>query len=160
MRLIVNERDLSVFKRWASRVYPREVYGIMLGKKLKYIYKVFKIVVPPTVESTYHYVIPDYSEIDRIITSSGLSYIGAIHSHPQAPPTLSPHDYQYWNGKDKILGILSVRRRNIYKVTELKFWRKNSSLPVKFKTFNFKRANGLLRKSRNHDERGCVGYQK
>lgn len=145
MRLIVNERDLCAFKRSASRVYPREIYGIMLGKKLKSIYKVFKIVIPPTVESTYHYVIPDYIEIDKIIASSGLCYIGAIHSHPQAPPTLSLHDYQYWNGKDKILGILSVRRRNIYKVTELKFWRKNSSLPVKFKVFSFKRTNGFAR---------------
>lgn len=146
MRLIVNERDLSVFKRWASRGYPREVYGIMLGKKLKNIYKVLKIVIPPIVESTYHYVIPNYIEIDKIIASSGLSYIGAIHSHPQAPPTLSPHDYQYWNGNDKILGILSVRRRNAYKVTELMFWQKNSPLPVQFKTFNFKRANGFAKK--------------
>ncbi|MGE5443703.1 MAG: Mov34/MPN/PAD-1 family protein [Ignavibacteriales bacterium] len=146
MRLIVNERDLSVFKRWASRGYPREVYGIMLGKKLKNIYKVLKIVIPPIVESTYHYVIPNYIEIDKIIASSGLSYIGAIHSHPQAPPTLSPHDYQYWNGNDKVLGILSVRRRNAYKVTELMFWQKNSPLPVQFKTFNFKRANGFAKK--------------
>lgn len=146
MRLIVNERDLSVFKRWASRGYPREVYGIMLGKKLKNIYKVLKIVIPPIVESTYHYVIPNYIEIDKIIASSGLSYIGAIHSHPQAPPTLSPHDYQYWNGNDKILGILSVRRRNAYKVTELMFWQKNSSLPVQFKTFNLKRVNGFAKK--------------
>jgi proteasome lid subunit RPN8/RPN11 len=145
MRLIVNERDLSVFKRWASRIYPREVYGIMLGKKLKNIYKVLKIIIPPIVESTYDYVIPNYSEIDKIIASSGLSYIGAIHSHPQAPPTLSSHDYQYWNGKDKVLGILSVRRRNAYKVTELMFWQKNSSLPIKFKTFNFKRTNGFAK---------------
>ena len=35
MKLIVNEKDLDLFKRWASRVYPREVYGIMLGKGLK-----------------------------------------------------------------------------------------------------------------------------
>ncbi len=146
MRLIVNERDLSVFKRWASRGYPREVYGIMLGKRLKNIYKVLKIVIPPIVESTYHYVIPNYTEIDKIIASSGLSYIGAIHSHPQAPPTLSPHDYQYWNGNDKVLGILSIRRRNAYKVTELMFWQKNSPLPVQFKTFNFKRVNGFAKK--------------
>jgi hypothetical protein len=33
------------------------------------------------------------------------------------------------------VGILSVRKRNIYKATELKFWRKNAALPVKFKTF-------------------------
>ena len=145
MRLIVNERDLGVFKRWASNVYPREVYGIMLGKKLKNIYKILKIVIPPIVEATYHYVIPNYSEIDKIVDSSGLSYIGAIHSHPQAPPTLSPHDYQYWNGKDKVLGILSVRRRNAYKVTELMFWQKNSSLPVKFNTFNFKRTDTFLK---------------
>jgi proteasome lid subunit RPN8/RPN11 len=118
----------------------------MLGKKLKNIYKVLKIVIPPIVESTYHYVIPNYIEIDKIIASSGLSYIGAIHSHPQAPPTLSPHDYQYWNGNDKVLGILSVRRRNAYKVTELMFWQKNSPLPVQFKTFNFKRANGFAKK--------------
>jgi proteasome lid subunit RPN8/RPN11 len=145
MRLIVNERDLSVFRRWASRIYPREVYGIMLGKKLKNIYKVVKIIIPPIVESTYDYVIPNYSEIDKIIASSELSYIGAIHSHPQAPPTLSSHDYQYWNGKDKVLGILSVRRRSAYKVTELMFWQKNSSLPIKFKTFNFKRTNGFAK---------------
>jgi proteasome lid subunit RPN8/RPN11 len=143
MKLIVNEKDLDSFKRWASRIYPREVYGIMLGKKLKNIYKVLKIVIPPIVESTYHYVIPDYNEIDRIIVSSGLNYIGAIHSHPQAPPTVSFHDYQYWNGKDKVLGILSVRRRSAYKVTELKFWQKNSSLPIKFETFNPIKTNGF-----------------
>jgi proteasome lid subunit RPN8/RPN11 len=108
----------------------------LLGKKLKNsTYKVLKIVIPPIVESTYDYVIPDYSEIERIVFSSGLDYIGSIHSHPQASPTVSAHDYLYWDkNKDEVVGILSIRKRNSYKVTELKFWRKNSSLPVKFKT--------------------------
>jgi proteasome lid subunit RPN8/RPN11 len=137
MKLIVNEKDLATFKRRASRIYPREVYGILLGKKLKNsAYKVLRIIIPTILEATYDYVIPDYSEIDRIVSSSELDYIGAIHSHPQAPPAVSSHDYQYWDGKkDEVVGILSVRKRSAYKVTELKFWRKNSSLPVKFKTF-------------------------
>jgi proteasome lid subunit RPN8/RPN11 len=136
MRLVINESGLGTFKRRASRVYPREIYGILLGKKLKNsTYKVLKIVIPPIVESTYDYVIPDYNEIERIVFSSGLDYIGSIHSHPQASPTVSAHDYLYWDkNKDEVVGILSIRKRNSYKVTELKFWRKNSSLPVKFKT--------------------------
>ena len=136
MRLIVNENDLKKFKRRASRGYPREVYGILLGKKLKNrTYKIFKIIIPPIVEATYHYVIPDYGEIDRIKDGIDLSYLGAIHSHPQAPPTVSRHDHKYWNRGDVIIGVLSVRKRSIYKVTELKFWRKNSSLPIRFKTY-------------------------
>ena len=135
MKLVINEGDLYRFKRRASRGYPREVYAIMLGKRLaNSTYKIMQIVIPPVVESTYDYVIPDYDKIDDIIASSGLKYIGSIHSHPQAPPTISVHDYQYWNN-DRVVGILSVRKRNIYKVTELKFWRKNAALPVKFKTF-------------------------
>ena len=134
-RLIINDKDLYRFKRRASRGYPREVYGILLGKKLKNsTYKVLRIAIPPIVEATYDYVIPDYKEIDRIIAQSGLQYIGSIHSHPQAPPTISYHDYTYWEN-DKVLGILSVRKRSSYKVTELKFWKKNTPLPVKFKTF-------------------------
>jgi hypothetical protein len=35
----------------------------------------------------------------------------------------------------EVCGILSIRKRNIYKVTELEFWRRNTVLPVKFKTF-------------------------
>lgn len=135
MRLIINELDLKKFKRKASRFYPREIYGVLLGKKLKNnTYKIMKIVIPPIREATYDYVIPDYEEINRIVSQSGLSYIGSIHSHPQAPPTVSSHDYQYWD-RDLVVGILSVRKRNVYKVTELKFWRKNACLPVKFKTF-------------------------
>jgi proteasome lid subunit RPN8/RPN11 len=137
MKLILNESGLNAFKRRASRVYPREIYGIMIGKKLKNnTFKVSRIIIPPIVEATYDYVIPDYNKIEEIVSSSGLDYIGSIHSHPQAPPTVSFHDYQYWDKKEgKVIGILSIRKRNSYKVTELKFWRKNSSLPVKFKTF-------------------------
>jgi proteasome lid subunit RPN8/RPN11 len=135
MKLLINEHDLNSFKKRASRGYPREVYGIMLGKRLaNRTFKINSIVIPPVVEATYDYVIPDYSTIDKILASSDLDYIGSIHSHPQAPPTISTHDYQYWD-KDPVVGILSVRKRNIYKVTELKFWRKNAALPVKFKTF-------------------------
>jgi len=137
MRLIINEADLGKFKKRASRGYPREVYAVLLGKKLKNkTYKIQHIAIPPIVEATYDYVIPDYGEIKRIISSSGLEYIGSMHSHPQAPPTVSAHDYFYWDkDKDAVVGILSVRKRSAYKVTELKFWRKNTSLPVKFKTF-------------------------
>ncbi|MBM3284903.1 MAG: hypothetical protein FJY81_03440 [Candidatus Aminicenantes bacterium] len=135
MKLLINECDLRKFKRRASRGYPREVYGIMLGKKLaNRTYKIWKIIVPPVVEATYDYVIPDYETIDRIVAESHLEYIGSIHSHPQAPPTISAHDYQHWDG-DRVVGILSVRKRNAYKVTELKFWRRNAALPVRFKTF-------------------------
>ncbi|HEY7535631.1 MAG TPA: Mov34/MPN/PAD-1 family protein [Thermodesulfobacteriota bacterium] len=148
MKLMLNENDLSAFKRRASRGYPREIYGIMLGKRLKNnTFKVSRIIIPPILEATYDYVIPDYNEIERIVSSSGMNYIGSVHSHPQAPPTLSTHDYQYWDkNKDEVLGILSVRKRNSYKVTELKFWRKNSSLPVKFKTFKPNGNNGIKQK--------------
>jgi len=134
-RLIINAKDLHRFKRRASRGYPRELYGVLLGKKLQNgALKVLRIAIPPVKESTYDYVIPNYKEIDRIISDSGLQYIGSIHSHPQAPPTISYHDYAYWDNGN-IIGILSVRKRNAYKVTELKFWRRTSPLPVKFKTF-------------------------
>ena len=135
MKLLINEGELDRFKRRASRGYPREVYAILLGKRLaNSTFKIARIAIPPIVEATYDYVIPDYSQIDKIIGSSGLEYIGSLHSHPQAPPTVSAHDYQYWD-KDPIVGILSVRKRNIYKATELKFWRKDAALPVPFKTF-------------------------
>ena len=135
MKLLINECELGRFKRRASRGYPREVYAIMLGKRLaNSTYKIIEIVIPQVVEATYDYVIPDYNQIDRIISASELNYIGSIHSHPQAPPTISTHDYQYWD-KGRVVGILSVRKRNIYKATELKFWRRNAALPVKFKTF-------------------------
>ena len=137
MRLLINETDLGKFKKRASRGYPREVYALLLGKKLKNkTFKIQQIAIPPIVEATYDYVIPDYAEIDKIISSSNMEYIGSIHSHPQAPPTVSAHDYLYWDkDKDAVVGILSVRKRSSYKVTELKFWRKNTSLPVKFTTF-------------------------
>jgi proteasome lid subunit RPN8/RPN11 len=135
MKLLINACELDRFKRRASRGYPREVYAILLGKRLaNSTYKVAKIVIPRVVEATYDYVIPDYAQIDRIIAASEHEYVGSLHSHPQAPPTVSTHDYQYWD-KDPVVGILSVRKRNIYKATELKFWRKNAALPVPFKTF-------------------------
>jgi proteasome lid subunit RPN8/RPN11 len=135
MKLLINECELDRFKRRASRGYPREVYAILLGKRLaNSTFRIMKIVIPRIVEATYDYVIPDYAQIDRIICTSELEYVGSIHSHPQAPPTVSAHDYQYWD-KDPVVGILSVRKRNTYKATELKFWRKNAALPVSFKTF-------------------------
>lgn len=135
MKLLINESDLKIFKRRASRGYPREVYGILLGKRLaNRTFKIARIIIPPIVEATYDYVIPDYEKIAKIVSRSGLEYIGSIHSHPQAPPTISAHDFRNWDN-DRVVGILSVRKRNVYKVTELKFWRKNAALPVKFKTF-------------------------
>ena len=150
MRLLINETDLGKFKKRASRGYPREVYAVLLGKKLKNkTFKILRIAIPPIVEATYDYVIPDYAEIDKIISTSNLEYIGSVHSHPQAPPTVSAHDYLYWN-KDAVVGILSVRKRSSYKVTELKFWRKNTSLPVKFTTFR-PNHNGHNHNGRNHN---------
>ncbi len=156
MRLLINESDLGKFKKRASRGYPREVYGVLLGKKLKNkTFKILNVAIPPILEATYDYVIPDYDEINRMVSASGLEYIGSIHSHPQAPPTVSAHDYLYWDkDKDAVVGILSVRKRTAYKVTELKFWRKNTALPVKFKTFrptNNHNPNGHNGNSRNHD---------
>ena len=150
MRLLINETDLGKFKKRASRGYPREVYAVLLGKKLKNkTFKILRIAIPPIVEATYDYVIPDYAEIDKIISTSNLEYIGSVHSHPQAPPTVSAHDYLYWD-KDAVVGILSVRKRSSYKVTELKFWRKNTSLPVKFTTFR-PNHNGHNHNGRNHN---------
>ena len=135
MKLLINEHDLRRFKRRAARGYPREVYGILLGRRLaNRTFKIFEIAIPPIVEATYDYVIPDYDKIAEIISASDYDYIGSIHSHPQAPPTISSHDYRHWDN-DRVVGILSVRKRNIYKATELKFWRRNTALPVKFKTF-------------------------
>jgi proteasome lid subunit RPN8/RPN11 len=152
MRLLINESDLGKFKKRASRGYPREVYAVLLGKKLKNkTFKIQQIAIPPIIEATYDYVIPDYAEIDKIISSSNMEYIGSIHSHPQAPPTVSAHDYLYWDkDKDAIVGILSVRKRSSYKVTELKFWRKNTSLPVKFTTFR-PNHNGHNHNGHNHN---------
>lgn len=135
MKLIIYKYQIKKFKRSASSAYPREVYGIMLGKRNSgNTYTIIKIIIPAPVEATYEYIIPDYKEIDAIVSRSKLEYIGQIHSHPQASPTVSLHDYQYWDeGKDEIIGIMSIRKRNTYKVTELKFWVKNSSLPVRFK---------------------------
>ncbi len=162
MRLIINESDLGKFKKRASRGYPREVYAVLLGKKLSNkTFKIHNIAIPPVVEATYDYVIPDYDEIDRIIAESGLQYIGSIHSHPQAPPTVSAHDYMYWDkDRDAIVGILSVRKRSAYKVTELKFWLKNTSLPVKFKTFrpsNGHNHNGHNGNGNGHNGNGSNG---
>ena len=135
MKLLINEGDLKRFKRRAARGYPREVYGILLGKRLaNRTFKIVEIVIPPVVEATYDYVIPDYDKISEIVSASDYDYIGSIHSHPQAPPTISSHDYKHWDS-DRVVGILSVRKRNIYKVSELKFWRRNTALPVPFKTF-------------------------
>ncbi len=53
MKLVINENDLNLFKKRASRGYPREVYGIMLGKRLaNRTYKIVRIVIPPVVEAT------------------------------------------------------------------------------------------------------------
>jgi proteasome lid subunit RPN8/RPN11 len=135
MKLLINESDLRCFKRHAARGYPREVYGILLGKPLaNQTFKIAEIAIPPVVEATYDYVIPDYDKIAEIVAASDYDYVGSIHSHPQAPPTISSHDYRHWDN-DRVVGILSVRKRNIYKVTELKFWRRNTALPVAFKTF-------------------------
>lgn len=166
MRLLINESDLGKFRKRASRGYPREVYGVLLGKKLKNkTFKILNVAIPPILEATYDYVIPDYEEITRIVSASGLEYIGSIHSHPQAPPTVSAHDYLYWDkDKDAVVGILSVRKRTAYKVTELKFWRKNTALPVKFKTFrptnghNSNGHNGNGTNGRNHNSNN--GYNR
>lgn len=135
MKLLIYKHQIKKFKRSASSAYPRKVYGIMLGRRNDgNTYTIIQIIVPPAVEATYEYVIPDYKEIDAIVSGNKLQYIGQIHSHPQAAPTVSPHDHKYWDvKKDEIIGIMSIRKRNIYKTTELKFWLKNSALPVRFK---------------------------
>ncbi len=136
MKLLIYKPKLDAFKRKASKSYSREVYAIMLGTKLAgKVLRIERIIQPKLVESTYEYCIPDYNDCARIIKDSGLEYIGSIHSHPQSAPTLSEHDHRYWDNKDSIIGILSIRKRNVKKSMELKFWRKGKAYPVKFRVF-------------------------
>lgn len=137
MKLLIDVVELKRFKRKASKVYPREIYAILLGKEIydKRIraFRIDQIVVPAIKESTEEYVIPDYNDIDRIVSESHLDCIGSLHSHPNATPTLSTHDWQYWEKNEIVIGILSIRKRNLKKMTELKFWQRKVSCPVKFK---------------------------
>ena len=137
MKLLLDSLELKRFKRKASKAYPREIFAILLGKEIydkrSKTFKIDQIVVPEIKESTVDYVIPDYNDIGRIVSESNLDYIGSIHTHPNSTPTLSEHDFRYWEKGEIVIGILSIRKRNIKKMTELKFWRKNASCPVKFK---------------------------
>jgi proteasome lid subunit RPN8/RPN11 len=137
MKLLIDYRPLQIFKRKASKAYPCEIFAILLGKsvydKRIMTFRIDQIVIPSIVESTNEYVIPDYSDIDRIVSESHLDYIGSIHTHPNAAPTLSAHDWKYWEKNEIIIGILSIRKQRGRKITELKFWAKETSCPVKFK---------------------------
>lgn len=135
MRIEINKKALDRFKKHAARVYPKEAYGILLGKKLaNHRYVICDIHVPAVREAHYNYVIPDYDEIDSIVDSNPIACLGDIHSHPQDGAVVSPGDYKDWDTKDcRIKGILSIRKRLSYKTTELYFWQKRSACPVPYR---------------------------
>ena len=137
MKLLISSNELKRFKRRASKAYPREIYALMFGKEVygKWLrtYRVTKIQLVPAVESTYEYVIPDWPAAEKMVKEAELMLIVSIHTHPQAPSTLSKHDYDTWEKGHLITGILSIRKRNVLKTTELKFWGRKSPVPVKFK---------------------------
>lgn len=136
MTLWIDRLAMRRFKEKVRKAYPKEVYGILLGiKRNQCTFDVHEILVPPPVESTYEYVIPDYPAIQKIVEDTHYTYIGSIHSHPQAPPTLSNHDMKQWDVEDIVIGILSIRKRKAYCTTELKVWQKGTPCPVEVKYF-------------------------
>lgn len=135
MKIEISKKALERFKKYASRKYPNETFAILLGRKLADdIYSIREIHVPKIKESTYQYVIPDYDDVNRIIKEHELDYFGEIHSHPQFGAIVSREDYKYWDKSlTPIIGILSIRKRQSYKTTELFFWQKNSACPIQYK---------------------------
>jgi proteasome lid subunit RPN8/RPN11 len=136
--LWIDKLAMRRFKKQVRTKYPREVYGVLLGvRKNQYTFDVHDIWVPPPVASTYEYVIPDYPTIEKMVAESRYDYIGSIHSHPQAAPTLSKHDVKQWDKDDIVIGVMSIRKRKKYCTTELQVWRKGTPLAVEVKYFQW-----------------------
>ena len=138
MKVHVDYNALRRFKRYASRKYPNEVFGILLGHKFKNFIVIKDIHIPKIKESAYAWVIPDYEDVDRIISEHHLTHLGDIHSHPNYTATPSEGDYQTWDVRETpIMGILSIRKRAKYKTTELTFWQKHKACPIKYRVKKF-----------------------
>lgn len=128
MIVSLNKSQLDWFRRKA-RDNPNEILAFLIGRRISpYKVRVEQIVYPKLAVSTPLEV----TAVDGETHAIGEKYsnlgtlIGDIHTHPDAPPTMSHGDFHDHKRNGYIVsGIVSVNQRK----THVSFWQLDSALP-------------------------------
>jgi proteasome lid subunit RPN8/RPN11 len=129
VRVRIRKGQLDYFRKKAREASPNEIYALLIGKNTsKWEVVVERVYYPVLDESTPSYVKANGVSIQNAeeeANREGFKIVGSIHSHPNWPPIMSPHDHKsHIEEGDRVSGIVEVTNGR----TRVAFWRHDTSL--------------------------------
>jgi len=133
--VLVDKGQLSYFRRKA-RQSRNEIMALLVGKQeSSNLILVYRFEYPELVVSTPIEVKSDTqstSDIEQRAKDEGLSVVGSIHSHPNAPIYMSQQDLRSHRvHRDKISGICEVTPKRTF----IAFWQDKNPVPCDWDYF-------------------------
>ena len=108
---------------WAQQTYPHEAVGLLVGRRVGNNWEVHTLVHAANLATTpaTQFVLDPMAWFDaeRIAVQAGMSIVGIIHSHPDAPARPSAHDSASGDslGRGLIFFIITITKNGISDLT-------------------------------------------
>ncbi len=113
---------------WAQTAYPSEAVGLLVGRRVRDNWEIHTLVPAANIAATpaTQFVLDPMAWFvaERIAVQAGMSIVGIIHSHPDAPARPSAHDSASGDslGRDIVFLISTITKNGI---TALTAWQWN-----------------------------------
>ena len=108
---------------WAQQAYPHEAVGLLVGRRVGDDWDVHRLGPAANRAATpaTQFVLDPMAWFDaeRIAVQAGMSIVGIIHSHPDAPARPSAHDSASGDslGRDLIFFIITITKNGMSDLT-------------------------------------------
>jgi proteasome lid subunit RPN8/RPN11 len=108
---------------WAQQAYPHEAVGLLVGRRVGDDWDVHRLVPAANLATTpaTQFVLDPMAWFDaeRIAGQAGMSIVGIIHSHPDAPARPSAHDSASGDslGRDFVFFIITITKNGMRDLT-------------------------------------------
>jgi len=108
---------------WAQQAYPHEAVGLLVGRRVGNDWEVHMVVPAAnlaTTPATQFVLDPTaWFVAERIAVQMGMSVVGIIHSHPDAPARPSAHDSASGDslGRGLIFFIITITKNGMSDLT-------------------------------------------
>ena len=108
---------------WAQQTYPHEAVGLLVGRRVGNNWEVHTLVHAANLATTpaTQFVLDPMAwfEAERIAVQAGMSIVGIIHSHPDAPARPSAHDSASGDslGRGLIFFIITITKNGMSDLT-------------------------------------------
>jgi proteasome lid subunit RPN8/RPN11 len=108
---------------WAEQAYPHEAVGLLVGRRVGDDWEVHRLVPAANLATTpdTQFVLDPMAWFDaeRIAVQAGMSIVGIIHSHPDAPARPSVHDSASGDslGRGFVFFIITITKNGMRDLT-------------------------------------------